>query len=560
MAITSGYFNSVSGDRKYNAETMSAYFKGLISKGVLQNYEDKFQVAAGTGMAVTVKTGRAYFSDGRWMESNAAVTLTLDQSDVSLNRIDRIVLRKDNSNSVRGCSIIIKKGTPATTPTAPALESSNNVEELSLAQIYVGKLVESISQTNITDERGLDVCGYVHGLIQQISTDTLFEQYDAVFNEWFATVKDELSTATLIRQYNSHYTTTSDNQTQIPINISQYNQSLDILNVFINGLKLIKGVDYTQTVGNNTYITLTLGLDVGQIVDFEVFKSVDGSDAETVVQQVYQLQQSVGKLEKYIYYTTGTNDNTKLSKICQEYFSAVDVPDQMTIEIVGDNFAMSSSPLSGEGTISNRYKWFNVGATGISSRRLTLDFGKCSAITLADAKTNTLIFIGKNIVVRNLKMKISTGTAITFTETTQSEYYNCDIEIKGSGVISFARCCGTFADNKIKVISTDDNAFCFEGNGTNFQRISGGTYYAYTGVQSKVAAAFYVPSSLTDNILLMTNCNCPFSTVSGMYQSEAVKINSGKYSLLGNIVGKTPSIATGATGDQTGTIVASVVL
>lgn len=34
MAITCGFFDSVSGDRTYDADQMSTYFEGLISDGV----------------------------------------------------------------------------------------------------------------------------------------------------------------------------------------------------------------------------------------------------------------------------------------------------------------------------------------------------------------------------------------------------------------------------------------------------------------------------------------------------------------------------------------------
>ena len=108
MALNYGYFNSVGGDRKYDAETMSSYFSGIISKGVLQNYANKFQVLAGSGMTVRVSTGKAYFTNGQWVENDAIINLTLDISSSLLSRIDRIVLRRDNSDSARNVSIVIK--------------------------------------------------------------------------------------------------------------------------------------------------------------------------------------------------------------------------------------------------------------------------------------------------------------------------------------------------------------------------------------------------------------------------------------------------------------------
>ena len=38
MSVSSGFFNSLNGDRKYNAAQMSAIFDGLIIDGVLWNF------------------------------------------------------------------------------------------------------------------------------------------------------------------------------------------------------------------------------------------------------------------------------------------------------------------------------------------------------------------------------------------------------------------------------------------------------------------------------------------------------------------------------------------
>ena len=34
MAVSYGFFNSISGDRSYNADQMSAYFEGLVLDGL----------------------------------------------------------------------------------------------------------------------------------------------------------------------------------------------------------------------------------------------------------------------------------------------------------------------------------------------------------------------------------------------------------------------------------------------------------------------------------------------------------------------------------------------
>ena len=123
MALITGYYNSLNGDRKYNAETMSKYFAGLFTRGVLQNYNGKFVVTANGGMKINVKTGKAFFSDGKWIENTADIILTLDPSDVILNRIDRVVLRNDKNEGVRNANVFLKKGTPGTNPVAPELQN-----------------------------------------------------------------------------------------------------------------------------------------------------------------------------------------------------------------------------------------------------------------------------------------------------------------------------------------------------------------------------------------------------------------------------------------------------
>lgn len=151
---------------------------------------------------------------------------------------------------------------------------------MSLARISVRAGMTEITQSVITDERGnKDLCGWVTGLINQIDTTNLFAQYEAAFQEWFDGVKDAVTKTTLVRQYTSLYVTTTENEQTIPINISQYNETLDILNVYVNGLRLIPGVDYTK---NNTNVTLSNALDViGTPVAFEVLKSIDRSDTES---------------------------------------------------------------------------------------------------------------------------------------------------------------------------------------------------------------------------------------------------------------------------------------
>lgn len=170
MALKYGYYNSVSGDRAYNADDMSAYFKGLFTRGVVKGYASGMRAAASSGMTITIPTGKIFFADGHWCEVTAGESVTLFAAETVQNRIDRIVVRNDKRLAARGCVIAVITGTPATNPTAPALTVSEDVEELSLCQVYISNGVTAVVDANITDERGdTMVCGYCYALGQEVA-------------------------------------------------------------------------------------------------------------------------------------------------------------------------------------------------------------------------------------------------------------------------------------------------------------------------------------------------------------------------------------------------------
>lgn len=185
MAIVCGYYNSKGGDRRYSAETMSKYFQGLFSRGVSEIYADKLAVNSKGGMKLVVETGKCFFSDGRWCENTAKLELACEKPHVILDRIDRVVVRNDTTDSVRGCSILVRTGTPSNSPVPPALVTTDHIEELSLAQIRVPKGATAITQSSITDERpNDDCCGFVYALGQKVSVDDLYRQHQSIFDEF----------------------------------------------------------------------------------------------------------------------------------------------------------------------------------------------------------------------------------------------------------------------------------------------------------------------------------------------------------------------------------------
>ena len=107
MAIRYGYFNSVDGDRKYNAEDMTMYFKGLVSDGVYQTVGNMLVINAGSGLTVSMGTGRALVNM-HWIENTAIMNIDLGTASVSADTYKLIVLRCDLSDDVRNISVVVK--------------------------------------------------------------------------------------------------------------------------------------------------------------------------------------------------------------------------------------------------------------------------------------------------------------------------------------------------------------------------------------------------------------------------------------------------------------------
>lgn len=378
--IRSGFYNSKNQDRLYSADEMNMPYKKIVSNGVIPVPSSAFQVMASSGMAVQIMAGNGLFGD-RWAENDAPIIVELDAAHATLDRIDLIVVRSNSSESVRDTDIFIKKGTPASSPVAPEIERSTYIQEYALAEIRVGKGSTAITQTNITDTRPDTArCGWCTHLIQQVDTSTLFEQWKAAgeeaaarnqqeFDEWFLTVKETLATTTLIRQYTNRYDVLEDGVTVAPIGISQYNTALDILEVYVNGWNMIQGTDYTATAEN---VTFTEPLDKGTMVVFKVFKSIDGSEAESVVQQVYELQNKMNAIEDNIYYCNGYNDNTALKTFIDNWL--LNAPTKDKIEIVGTFVPDAETVTASDG------KEYSFVYESADTRGLVLDFTKCEII------------------------------------------------------------------------------------------------------------------------------------------------------------------------------------
>lgn len=196
MSFTYGFYNSVNGDRKYNAEQISAIFDGLISDGVYATVGNLFavdvnpSVASGT-LGITVDSGRAWFNH-TWNNNDAKVPFVLDPADISLSRYDAVVIEVNNNPTVRTNRLMIVKGSLASNPPKPILTDTAYLHYHPLAYVKVRANASSIQKSDIENVVGRSECPFVTGIIDTASIDSLFTKWEGEFEEWFEDVKSQL--------------------------------------------------------------------------------------------------------------------------------------------------------------------------------------------------------------------------------------------------------------------------------------------------------------------------------------------------------------------------------
>ena len=303
MTITSGYFNSVSGDRLYNAEQMSNYYQGLISSGIAAGVLNDFIVTPNSGMSVNVAGGRAYDKIGHWILSDAIISVAISTAHVTLDRYTSVVIEFSMSN--RAATIKAIDGEPASNPQKPTISRTNSTFQLCLANIFVPAGVTAIGTEHIQDTRAnTSVCGYVTGLIEQVDTTTLFNQFEAAYNTyiqrmetytddfeteldaweqdrkdsfdaWYSTLTEELTVSAHLTKFTKTLTLYANDSLTIALDMTNYTYDYtDAFIVTINGLVAVEGTEYTVS-GSNATLTLTnlTPTNLGETIIITVFKA-----------------------------------------------------------------------------------------------------------------------------------------------------------------------------------------------------------------------------------------------------------------------------------------------
>lgn len=201
MSVKSGFFNSIDGDRKYDAAQLSSVFDGLIVDGVFASIGTAFVVKADVARTVNVGIGKAWFN-GTWIYNDAILPIEMPEADTLLDRIDAIVIEINKSDPIRENSIKVVQGELASTPQRPAMKNEERVQHHPLCYIKRPAKSFSISQSQITNMVGTEEMPFVTGILQTISLDELLgkwqdeldnfvEHYTSNIEEWTEAQKQE---------------------------------------------------------------------------------------------------------------------------------------------------------------------------------------------------------------------------------------------------------------------------------------------------------------------------------------------------------------------------------
>lgn len=251
MAETSGFFDAVYDeftqeyDLEYLASQFAAYFALFVGNGVFGSPTNQLKVSSGDGMTIKVSPGWA-FINGYWYHNDEELVLSVTSNLTSSSRSDAVLCRWDAGS--RRISVAVQTGSTEVT-------RDGSYYDLKLADITVPAGATSIPESNITDTRTDEsVCGLVTQLLEVQTTTDLFAQYEAIFNEWFDSMKDQV-TGDLAIKLQTEFTelnekvdiyqqNTEDMVTQFKNEVTQSNSSFqqNMSNSF---------TQYQQTVNNS---------------------------------------------------------------------------------------------------------------------------------------------------------------------------------------------------------------------------------------------------------------------------------------------------------------------
>ena len=194
MALTFGFYNSIDGDRVYDALQFGQIFDGIITDGVYATYKKGMVVRASDNAGeVIIQPGRAWF-DHTWTNNDSDYVMVALTPPLLSYRIDALVLdinADEAASDGRTNSFKWVQGTESTNPERPTLTNTATHHQYPLAYIKRYPETVTIKTADITSAIGTSECPFAAGVLKGIDLDMWINQWDAAFNDWYRDVRRE---------------------------------------------------------------------------------------------------------------------------------------------------------------------------------------------------------------------------------------------------------------------------------------------------------------------------------------------------------------------------------
>lgn len=178
-----------------------------------------------SGRTITISPGMAWMKTeaftGKAVGVTEPVALSVAAADTVLSRIDRIVLQF--SKSANKTQLILKEGTPASNPEAPARSATESLYELVLYDVSVPAGSSEITDANITDQRGNPaLCG--------LMTDGVTREYGEAPPSHQVLVENSITLGLEHANKQLVVTATGNITITVPCNVFQDYTEIEVLN------------------------------------------------------------------------------------------------------------------------------------------------------------------------------------------------------------------------------------------------------------------------------------------------------------------------------------------
>lgn len=197
MAVRSGFWDSIGGDRTYSAEDMGTLFDGIINDGVFAAFGDAFRPGVNAeGTKITVGTGRAWRAH-RWAWHESAEELDFDflgNTSMSGTATVLVSLVWRTENTRRN---VVFDYQLTSTPLQAAQSVYENTQTPGLPLFYVTMPAGTakLDAGMIVSLIGGAHCPWVSAPVQSFSTDDLRARWNRAYTEATESVIREITTS-----------------------------------------------------------------------------------------------------------------------------------------------------------------------------------------------------------------------------------------------------------------------------------------------------------------------------------------------------------------------------